>query len=62
MGQGERASCSNPLSPGFLSKNFIFTKLATKLGIHDFKMGDTFQADGMFKGQEVSINPLKGKV
>ena len=40
--------------------NFISIKLATKLGIHDFEMGDTILACGAFKGQEVSITPLIG--
>ena len=30
--------------------NFYSTKLATKLGIHDFEMGEATQADGAFKG------------
>ena len=32
--------------------NFIYIKLATKIGIHDFEMGNVIQADGAFKVQE----------
>ena len=39
----------------------IFAKLATKLGIHDFKMGDIIQANGAFKMQEILMTPLIGK-
>ena len=42
--------------------NFISTELATKLGIHDFEMGEVIKADGAFKGQEVSVTPLIGKL
>ncbi|MCO5608484.1 hypothetical protein L7F22_062694 [Adiantum nelumboides] len=41
--------------------NFISVKLATKIGIHDFEMGDVMKADGDFKGQEVLVTPLIGK-
>ena len=37
-------------------------RLATKLGIHDFEMGEVVKADGAFKGQEVSVTPLIGKL
>ena len=42
--------------------NFISTELATKLGIHDFEMGEVIKVDGAFKGQEVSVTPLIGKL
>ena len=42
--------------------NFISHELALKLGIHEFKMGDHIQANGAFKGQEVSVTPLIGKL
>ena len=42
--------------------NFISHDLALKLGIHDFETGDVIQADGAFKGQEVSVTPLIGKL
>ena len=42
--------------------NFISTELAMKLGIHDFEMGEALKADGAFKGQEVSVTPLIGKL
>ena len=42
--------------------NFISTKLATKLVSHDFEMGEVVKADGAFKGQEVLITPLIGKL
>ena len=42
--------------------NLISTNLASKLGIHDFKMGEVIKADGAFQGQEVSITPLIGKL
>ena len=38
--------------------NFILIELATKLGIHDFEMGEAAQANGAFKGQEVSVTLL----
>ena len=38
------------LSPVY---NFIFTKLTTKLGVHDFEMGEVVKANGAFKEQEV---------
>ena len=42
--------------------NFISSELATKLGIHDFEMGEATQADGAFKGQEVLVTPLIGSL
>ncbi|MCO5604259.1 hypothetical protein L7F22_058422 [Adiantum nelumboides] len=42
--------------------NFISVELATKLGIHDFEMGNVMNVDGAFKGQEVSVTPLIGKL
>ena len=42
--------------------NFISMELATKLGIHHFEMGDVVKSDGAFKGQEVSVTPLIGKL
>ena len=42
--------------------NFISHELALKLGIHEFEMGDCNQVVGTFKGQEVSITPLTGKL
>ena len=42
--------------------NFISTELATKLGIHDCEMGEVIKADGAFKGKEVSVTPLIGKL
>ena len=42
--------------------NFILTKLATKLSIHDFEIGEATQADRAFKGQEVLVTPLIGKL
>ena len=42
--------------------NFISTNLATKLGIHEFEMGEVIKVDGAFQGQEVSITPLIGKL
>ena len=42
--------------------NFISHELALKLGIHEFEMGDCIQVDGAFKGQEVSVSPLIGKL
>ena len=42
--------------------NFISIELATKLGIHAHEMGDTTKADGAFKGQEVPVTPLIGKL
>ena len=32
--------------------------LALKLGIHDFEMGDVFQANGAFKGQSILVTLL----
>ena len=42
--------------------NFAFIDLATKLGAHDFEMGDTIIANGVFKRQEVSLTPLIGQL
>jgi len=42
--------------------NFISVDLATKLGIHDFEMGDMVTADGAFKEQKVQVTPLIGKL
>ena len=42
--------------------NFISNELATKLGIHDFEMGEVVSADGAFKGQETPVTPLIGKL
>ena len=42
--------------------NFISTELATKLGIHPHEMGKMVDADGPFKGQEVPVTPLIGKL
>ena len=42
--------------------NFLSHELALKLGIHEFKMGDCILGDDAFKGQEVSITPLIGKL
>ena len=30
--------------------NFVSTNLATKLGIHEFEMGEVIKADGAFQG------------
>ena len=42
--------------------NFVSTELATKIGIHDFEMGEVVKADGSFNGQEVSVTPLIRKL
>ena len=42
--------------------NFISTNLATKIGIHNFKMGKVVKVDGAFQGQEVSVTTLIGKL
>ena len=42
--------------------NLIFIEVDTTMGIHDFEMGDTIQANGAFKGQEVLITSLIGKL
>ncbi|MCO5553269.1 hypothetical protein L7F22_006790 [Adiantum nelumboides] len=43
--------------------NLTSKELATRLGIHDIDMGDATKADGStFKGQEVSITSLIGKL
>ena len=47
--------------PGSTHK-FISIELAIKLGIHDFEMGEVLQANGAFKGQEVLVTPLIGKL
>ncbi|MCO5591604.1 hypothetical protein L7F22_045593 [Adiantum nelumboides] len=38
--------------------SFISVKLVTRLGIHDFEMGNSMKADGAFKGQDVLVIPL----
>ncbi|MCO5598510.1 hypothetical protein L7F22_052607 [Adiantum nelumboides] len=42
--------------------NFISLKLAAKLGIQEFEMGDAMKVDGAFIGQDVSVTPLTGKL
>ena len=42
--------------------NFISMELATKLGTHDFKIGDVIKANGSFKGQNVLITLLIRKL
>ena len=42
--------------------NFISHELALKLGIHEFDMGDHILANCAFKGQEVLVTPLIGKL
>ena len=42
--------------------NFISHKLALKLGVHVFEMGDHILANGAFNGQEVLVTPLIGKL
>ena len=42
--------------------NFISHELATKLGIHDFEMGESMSANAAFKGHEVLVTPLIGKL
>ncbi|MGJ2631361.1 retropepsin-like aspartic protease, partial [Salmonella enterica subsp. enterica serovar Paratyphi A] len=42
--------------------NFISQELAAKLGVQDFEMGETIPADGAFKGPEVPVTPLIGKL
>ena len=42
--------------------NFITHEMASKLGIQDFEMGEIIQADGAFKGQQVPVTPLIGKL
>ncbi|MCO5576983.1 hypothetical protein L7F22_030804 [Adiantum nelumboides] len=39
-----------------------FSKLATKLGVQDFEMGDAMKTDGAFINQEVFVTPLIGKL
>ena len=42
--------------------SFISHELALNLGKHEFEMGDVIQANGAFKGQEISITPLIRKL
>ena len=42
--------------------NFISIELDTKLGLHGFEMRGVVKADGAFKGKDVSITPLIGKL
>ena len=42
--------------------NFISSELAIKLGVQDFEMGEAMPADGAFKGQEVPVTSLIGKL
>ena len=42
--------------------NFISHEMALELRIHEFEMGDHILANRAFKGQEVSITPLVGKL
>src|SRR3569832_208215 len=42
--------------------NFISMELAAKLGIQAHEMGDELKADGAFKGDEVAVTPLIGKL
>ncbi|MCO5570476.1 hypothetical protein L7F22_024198 [Adiantum nelumboides] len=48
-------------SLGKTSKRGI-SKLAAKLGIQEFEMGDAMKADGAFIGQDASVSPLIGKL
>ncbi|MCO5606653.1 hypothetical protein L7F22_060841 [Adiantum nelumboides] len=47
---------------GSLPPNKPPYRLATKLGVRDFEMGDAMKADGAFIGQDVSVTPLIGKL
>ena len=60
MGEGKRAWPFH----NFLrsTHNFISHELEIKLGLDEFEMGDFILVDGAFKGQEVSIIPLIGKL
>ncbi|MCO5579248.1 hypothetical protein L7F22_033102 [Adiantum nelumboides] len=42
--------------------NIISVELATSIRIHDFEMEDAIKADGAFKGQEVLVPSLIGKL
>ena len=42
--------------------SFTSTKLATKLGVHDFEMGEVIQATSAFKGQEILMTSLIGQI
>ncbi|MCO5613123.1 hypothetical protein L7F22_067398 [Adiantum nelumboides] len=42
--------------------NFISHELAAKLEIHDFEIGEPLPIDAAFKGHEVLVTPLKGKL
>ena len=44
------------------SENFISTELAQKLGIQTEEMGMAIEAQGAFKGQQVPVTPLIGKL
>ncbi|MCO5564104.1 hypothetical protein L7F22_017760 [Adiantum nelumboides] len=49
------------MDPGS-THNIISTELAEKLGIKVGKMGPALEAKGAFKGQEVAVTPLIGKL
>ncbi|MCO5572361.1 hypothetical protein L7F22_026114 [Adiantum nelumboides] len=49
------------MDPGS-THNIISTELAEKLGIKVGEMGPTLEAKGAFKGQEVAVTPLIGKL
>ena len=49
------------LDPGS-THNFISVELAQRLGIQIEEMGPSLKAMGAFKGQQVSITPLIGKL
>ncbi|MCO5607268.1 hypothetical protein L7F22_061461 [Adiantum nelumboides] len=42
--------------------SYAWGKLATKLGIQDFEMGDAIKADVAFIGRDASVTPLIGKL
>ena len=42
--------------------NFISIKLATKLQVHGFEMGEVVKVDGAFEGQEVLVTLLIEKL
>ena len=48
--------------PGFKHNNFISHEIPSRLGIHDFEIGEKVKADGAFKEQEVSAGTLLGKL
>ena len=49
------------MDPGS-THNMISSELATKLGIKTKELGMTMNASGAFKGQEVVVTPLIGKL